>query len=276
MNTPNLRNKRKWAILVLWLLVLLGWISYCRSCLAQLSSEFGYRVACSTEDPHGIKILFIGNSFTYVNDVPSILAWMVKKQQPNYHFQIVSFTLPSYTLMQHAERPEINNLLSKQSWNFVVLQDQSGAAFRGQSSINESFETLMPLIKAAKAKPLAVMTWADRGHNTDQSVISQTYRRTGQYLNINVLPVGDLFFHVQEQYPAIGLYSEDDHHPTIAGSYLYALVVYAHIFGRQNLPVIENNDRSAPPIKADVARILSMCVHDWPSICKTHPEFTEE
>jgi hypothetical protein len=276
MRTPDIKFKRKWAVLWLWLLVLSGWIFYCSSCIAQLSNEFGYKVACTTEDPHGTKILFIGNSFTYVNDVPSIFAWMVKKQQPNYHFQIVSFSLPSYTLTQHSERPEIKNLLAKQSWNLVVLQDQSSAPFRGQLALNESFEALLPLIKIAKAKPLAVMTWADRGHVSDQSFISQTYRRTGQYLHMNVIPVGDLFFYVQEKYPDICLYSEDDHHPSIAGSYLYALAVYAHIFGRQNLAAIENNDKSAPPIKADVAKILSMCVHDWPSICRIHPEFTEE
>src|SRR5277367_6375033 len=105
MKTPIRKTERRWANAGFLLIILVSWLSYfCISCLAQEPTFPGLKVICTTDDPHGTKILFIGNSFTYVNDAPGIFAWMLKKQQPKYHFQLVSFALPSYSLLEHAQR----------------------------------------------------------------------------------------------------------------------------------------------------------------------------
>jgi len=276
----NIEFKSRWCwATVLWIAILIT----ATSC-ASISSEigqlcpFGLKIVSESNDPHATKILFIGNSFTYTNNVPAILAWMLNKQQPNHHFRIESFTLPSYSLQQHMQRNEIKNLLSNRAWDFVILQEQSGAAFEGQSAVRSSFGAFLSLVQTTGAKPLMVMTWADRGEFANEGIISQTYRRTGRDLNLTILPVGDLFFYVQEKYPQIALYLDDCHHPDVAGAYLYALTVYSQLFGDKNLPNIDNKDNSppAPSIKPDVSRELSSSIKEWHSISKIYPEYTEE
>ncbi len=234
--------------------------------------------------PDATKILFIGNSFTYTNDVPSAFCWLLRSYRPQEQFCVESFTMPLLSLEDQLHRGEVEKLFAHRSWDYVILQEQSGAAF-SQRSLKTSFEKFAALIKPTGAKTLAVMTWADRGLFANQCIISQLYRRLGRELNIGIVPAGDLFFVVQEQDPAVSLYQTDEHHPDAAGAYLYALAVFAQLFGDQKPPfqVNEQNlaqtgtvDQRHPPVSSAVANQLCRAVSGWAELQKSRPEFRDE
>src|SRR5262245_9941274 len=74
-----------------------------------------------------IHVLFIGNSFTYVNDLPRMVAELAKagKQRPFHYDQE---TPGGYTLEQHWKNGKALAKIQSRQWDFVVLQDQSQAA----------------------------------------------------------------------------------------------------------------------------------------------------
>ena len=70
-----------------------------------------------------ISVLFIGNSYTYTNNLPQML------QQIGYTMGdsifVDSYTPGGYSLLQHSQDTNAINKINQQPWDYVVLQDQS-------------------------------------------------------------------------------------------------------------------------------------------------------
>ena len=75
-----------------------------------------------------------------------------------------------------------------------------------------------------------MMTWAykDKSEMTDQ--LSKEYTLAGNKNGILVLPVGLAYKNSMEAYPQIDLYHPDKRHPSKAGTYLSACVMFASVF----------------------------------------------
>ena len=74
------------------------------------------------------KILFIGNSYTYYNDMPSIFAEVSASM--GYEVEVCSVTKGGEKLLGHADEggetyPRIASALEQDRFNFAVLQEQS-------------------------------------------------------------------------------------------------------------------------------------------------------
>lgn len=193
---------------------------------------------------------------------------------PRKHYDVESFTGPGFTLADHEKRDEVRSLLKKR-WDYVILQEQSSSAFAGQTSLDGSFRSFLPLVSSTGAKVIIVMTWADRGCFSDQCLISQAYRRTGRQLNISVAPAGDLFFYVQQVNPGMLLYESDGHHPFLNGAYLYALTLYTQISSEKRLPAVDLQEPKFL-LNSNDARQLARYLSEWQSISRIRPEYSEE
>ncbi len=179
------------------------------------------------------RILILGNSLTFYNDAPSMLADMLKKADPSGNYFLTSASWPGYTLNNHLKRKEVNDLLTE-NWNTVILQGHSGAAFEGKGYVENSIKELLPLVEKSHAKPISVMTFADKCYFNNQSVISQSYREADRKLKVPTIAIGDMFFHIQETNPEIELYSPDSHHPGANGTFIYCLAIFKQLFGDEN------------------------------------------
>ena len=67
--------------------------------------------------------LFIGNSYTYVNDLPGLVQEIASSKGNSFIHQ--SHTPGGSTLSQHATNISVQNLLNTAEWDYVILQDQS-------------------------------------------------------------------------------------------------------------------------------------------------------
>jgi hypothetical protein len=77
---------------------------------------------CSTASGAGpcIRVLFLGNSYTYVNDLPTTFAELAVAGGHNVETGMV--TNGGETLAQHSAATETLDKISSASWSFVVLQ----------------------------------------------------------------------------------------------------------------------------------------------------------
>lgn len=73
-------------------------------------------------DPEGLRVLFIGNSLTYANDLPGVLGWMLAQTGVAVG-RIESVAFPNYGLEDHwgfSERASLSNATKRGRTAFPV------------------------------------------------------------------------------------------------------------------------------------------------------------
>ncbi|GEM_PF-1896066 len=185
--------------------------------------------------------IFIGNSYTYSNDMPSLIQQIAQSKGNTFSSQ--QNTPGGHTLNGHAQNPASLNLVENAAYDYMILQGQSAELAITPSSENQhrasNFAAAEHLQHLSKLKDtchqaLLFMTW---GYNDSpqeyldmQSDVSANYEEMGRVINSGVAPVGEAWRHVIENYPSIPLHSQDLSHPNLAGSYLAACVFYACMY----------------------------------------------
>jgi hypothetical protein len=187
-----------------------------------------------------VRILFLGNSYTYVNDLPAVFRDLARSAGQNVETGMVADG--GETLAQHAASSVDAQTLGGSRWQFVVLQEQSEVpsveSFR-QSQMYPAVRSLVTTIRAGGATPVLLETWAHQagwpdyslGYTAMQAAIDQGYGAIAGELKVSVAPAGQAWQAVVEQAPGIGLWQPDGSHPTPAGTFLAACALYTRIFG---------------------------------------------
>lgn len=253
------RIRKKIAVIAMMLFFVTGVVGgYAEYAKAETGSFNAFEVLPSTvarAKTKNPRILFVGNSLTFTNDLPQMVKQLCKKNGINAHVESVvkgAHTLTRYVhpSSQYSTDKELNrqlmSLLKKKKWDYVVLQDQRHAALTDVADMREAVSVLEPLIKKAGAQMVLYETWAPlSGHfdyngarpiaaNADeyQSKVASTYYSLAAKYNSALSPAGIAFARARQIYPDISLYHSDKLHPSVAGTYLSACTMYATLFGR--------------------------------------------
>jgi hypothetical protein len=187
-----------------------------------------------------VRVLFLGNSYTYVNDLPATLAQLARSAGRLVETGLVANG--GETLAQHDASGDSRGAIASRAWNFVVLQEQSQIPAYPASREAEMYpaaRSLAARIAADGATTLFYLTAAHRDGEPDaglpsyeamQLAINDGYRAIARELGAEIAPVGYAWFVLRRAHPSIGLWQDDGSHPTTAGTYLAACVFYAAIF----------------------------------------------
>jgi tetratricopeptide (TPR) repeat protein len=183
-------------------------------------------------DPRCHKILFIGNSLTYVNQLPIMLAALALNSQTCSELRIGEVVEGGATLKQLFDGPSaVNAIKIDGPWTEVVLQDQSTEPIRAPEETAEFANKFAQEIKRVSARPLLFETWALKGQMSSQPALKKAYLEAAASSSGMFVPAGEAFSICLSTHPEIELYG-DDRHPNQAGTYLAACVFYRKIFGR--------------------------------------------
>jgi hypothetical protein len=180
-----------------------------------------------TQKP-AMRVLFIGNSFTYKHDMPLVFGELAQaglKQS----MKVGSVVQGGQSLAGHWKNGTAEKAIRSDKWNYVVLQDQSAATRRQPRELFDSVRRFATLVRPEGATPVVFETWANARNYAQQKKIAAVYKRVGRSVGIAVIPVGDVFFKAQRELPNLNLYERDQHHPNKVGTYLNACVFYARL-----------------------------------------------
>jgi len=226
------------------------------------------------------SVLFIGNSYTYVNDLPNTMRQLALSL--GEEVTVASSAPGGYTFLQHASYGPTLTAITSQQWDFVVMQEQSqlgalpveatsteSGALQLLADIEENYECTYPVF---------YMTWGRQNGDPGNCAsfpfmctydgMQQGLRNTYLYLaNMNdahVSPVGVAWKTVRDTYPSINLYDPDGSHPSVEGTYLTACVFYCTLFQESCMDGTFNS--SLPAETAAILRnIASATVLDEPA-----------
>ena len=215
--------------------------------VAILLAFAGFRLASIHGKNRIVKVLFIGNSLTSVNNLPGMVADIAKSH--GYKMIHDSYTPGGARLYHHATNANVLQKLKEQPWDFVVLQEQSQfPGFSHKQLSTDVFPYAKRLAEAAKkahhnTSVVFYMTMARRNGDHDNKHVSPellTYEGTQERVNrcylemamdnhALIAPVGEVWKIIRKRSPDLDLYS-DDIHPNMTGTYLAACVFYATFF----------------------------------------------
>ena len=182
-----------------------------------------------------MRILMLGNSFTYYHDMPVMLAHMTGAE-------VVAHTRGGASLAEHLN-PDTElgaktlPALRNETWDYVILQEQSNAPALHRAAFQRSAAELCQLIRAYGAVPVFYATWAYREGSEKLATVPYTYAEMEEALTDSYLHAaeanGALIAHVGRAFTALrgvaNMYEEDDYHPSEAGSMLAAATLAAVI-----------------------------------------------
>jgi hypothetical protein len=187
--------------------------------------------------PGGTHVLFIGNSLTYVNDLPGTVEAVAALGGDLVRFGEQSG--PNLALIDHfngatGARAAIN----VQKWDFVVLQQGPTPPGICRDSLVLWTKMFDPLIKAQGAKTSVFQTWPLAGPISWFDNISPSFVLAASSVNGVLMPVGDAWRRALIEDSTLPLYSGDGLHPAPVGTFLAALVIYERVTGNdaRNLP----------------------------------------
>lgn len=204
--------------------------------------------AVISEEKYDQRILFLGNSFTYYNNLPKMFKLLAKSG--GYNVLTDSITKSGGSLGYYDEtetNPAVKKICDafnqrlKKKWDIVVLQEQSTVPLTADrdTEMYPMIRALNKKITANGSQTMLFMTWGykdgdkEDGFPTfeDMSVgIKKGYMGIARELSIPVSPVGMAFQRAREEDKDIDLWADENSHPTVEGTYLAACVFYAEIY----------------------------------------------
>lgn len=230
-----------------------------------------FATVTASADSIPLKILFIGNSYTHMNDMPKMFGKIAKKAGLNV--LIEQSAQSSATFQIHSERKEMFEAINKRKWDYVILQGFSRELARQPEYIDTA--TVPYLSKITDSiylnnpctNVLFYMTWGyESGYEFRPEVdsydkmadsIERGYRYLGDKYDVPVVPVGMVWKEVKNT-TEIDLYDDDRAHPSSQGSYLIANTFFESIFGisaNKNLLIVK--ERDASEISEAVSNVLN-------------------
>ena len=229
------------------------------------------------------RALFLGNSYTAVNNLPQMVADVAHSAGDSLYFD--SNAPGSCTLQIHSTNATSLSKIMAGGWDYVVLQEQSQLPSfpigQVDSEVFPYAHKLDSVIHAGNpcGETMFYMTWGrENGDSTNctvwppvctytgmDSLLNLRYMMMADSNNAEVSPVGAVWKYLRQNFPLVGLYQSDQSHPSLAGSYAGACSFYAAIF-RKNPMLITNDYTLAAADAANIRMAAKLVV--WDSLMK--------
>jgi len=206
-----------------------------------------------------LKVLWIGNSFTYYNDLPSLVSEL--SQSSGHPYEYDSHLEGGWTWEKHAASQLTMDKIRQDKWDVVVLQEYSSRpAYNEEDVCRQTVPFLDQLVQMILTNnPDTIiqfyLTWGGDWLQGSDLCAEQSqfcsYEPMQDALTIGYLsftcmkkparaaPVGEGFRNIKAEYGDETwrqLYWIDNKHPSLAGSYLSALIHYMSLFDLKQVP----------------------------------------
>lgn len=178
-----------------------------------------------------IKVLFLGNSHTYFNDMPELFSRLCKAGSG---LDVEPFMLshPGRTLEWHLkEYYELRFNLLYGHYDYCVIQ-QAAHPFPGKPETLRNLDRIIELCRKGNAQPIIVETWAEKRYPEHQEIMNETYREAAESHDALLAPVGEIWQRICRDYPEAELYWRDGEHASPYGDYLIACTLYRVMTGQ--------------------------------------------
>jgi hypothetical protein len=211
-----------------------------------------------------LKVLFVGNSYTFVNNMPSLFKDLAC--DAGYNVEVTAATKGNYRFLNHASDASTLGAIDSRQWDFVILQNHSlipshrpadvtttslphTLTLANAISLNNTATQIIYFVSQGREKgdiqncpgyPL-VCTFA--GHTAALITgygIYQTF--TGGQLALAGSAWEMVVDDTNAPFDSGDLWASDNSHPELLGSYLTTCVLFATVFNQSPLGLVTPDD----------------------------------
>lgn len=224
------------------------------------------------------RVLFVGNSYTAVNDLPSLVKNVCESAGESIDYQ--SNTPGGTPFSQHCTNNSMT-LIRQGGWDVVVLQGQSQEpSFPWSQVSNETFPYAQRLVDSVYAnsecpEPMFYMTWGRKNGDSYNAqffdslatytgmdnLLYDRYMYMGRQYEASVCPVGRVWRYLRDNNFEIELYQSDESHPSPEGSYVAACAFYTMIFRANPLAITYDYTLDASTAET-IRNVVKLVVYD--------------
>ncbi|HYV53503.1 MAG TPA: T9SS type A sorting domain-containing protein [Chitinophagaceae bacterium] len=213
------------------------------------------------------RVLFLGNSYTAVNNLPQLIHDVALSAGDTLIFD--SYTPGGYRLIDHSLDTISQHKIMTGGWDYVIIQGQSQEPITQNSDFTNGGFALYNLIKQYNpcAVTMTYMTWGRKNGDASNcadfpemcsyagmdTTLRNCYLELTTGLNGETSPVSVVWNYLRQNHPAIELYQPDESHPSVAGSYAAACCFYTALFKKDPSLISYNPGLSA----ADASTIIN-------------------
>lgn len=206
----------------------------------------------------GKRVLFIGNSLTYVNNLPAYLS-AISAAAGDTAYQTYMVAFPDFALEDHWNEGTALRVLKGTEWDVVIMQQGPSSLPENQVFLRDWAVKFAPAIRAAGAEPALYMVWPSLSRAIDFPAVRTSYRNAATAVNGIFLPAGHAWELAWARDPSLALYGPDSFHPSQYGTLLAALTIYERLSGRSVVGLPAPGGLTIP---GDVLRVLQDAAHE--------------
>ena len=191
-----------------------------------------------------LKVLFIGNSYTHMNNMPKIFDKLCKAKGKSVIVEMNTRAGASFRV--HTGRQDMFDKIKSRKWDYVIIQGYSREFIEEPTYLDTAsvpfMVQIMDSIKANNSctQILLYQTWGYKDgyienpftdtYDKMTDKIQYGYRYVSEVFSLPISPVGSVWRELRKNVPDINLYDADNAHPNKNGSYLSACTFYTAIF----------------------------------------------
>lgn len=239
---------------------------------------------CNSAKAQTKRALFIGNSYTGVNNLPQMIANVANSMGDTLIFD--SNTPGGYRFINHITNNATLSKIQQGNWDYVILQEQSQAPSFPPSQVEL---TVFPFARALDstinihnqcAETVFYMTWGRKNGDANNcvnwppvctyagmdSLLNLRYRMMSDSNNAILSPVGAVWKYIRTNFPNIELYDPDESHPSVRGTYAAACCFYTTLFRKDPTNITFNagiTASDAANIRLAVKEVVFNNFADW-------------
>lgn len=200
-----------------------------------------------------VRVLFIGNSYTAVNDLPLQVSQMADGSHDTLVYDV---SAPGgYTFAQHTTYSPTLSKIQVGGWDYVVLQEQSQLpSFPDAQVATDVYPYAHQLDSIIHeynpcAKTMFYVTWGRKNGDASNcgffppvctyegmdSLLQLRYTKMAENNGGVLSPVAMVWHQIRNMAPTIELYNADESHPSLSGTFAAACTFYSVLFEKSPL-----------------------------------------
>jgi hypothetical protein len=198
------------------------------------------------DDRPARAILFLGHSRTYYNHMPDMVRELADSANVAQKYQITMHALPGASLEILWKDAKVQRLLDEQHWDDVIIQGEARAHDSESNLANfmEYGEQLIRKARQRRARTALIVNW-NYGPEIFRSqpagaieaydrAIQRDYQALAERTGAGLMNSGTAWHILASAEPSISLNKSDGVHPSLQGSYVSALTVFACLTGNDD------------------------------------------
>ena len=191
-------------------------------------------LSAQSNAPHvvggGARALFIGNSYTYVNDVPGLVQALADSARGD-SIAVETVAMPDFALVDHWNDGTALREIRKGGWKWVVLQQGPSSAAANRDTLRIWSRAFSKEIEKVNARTALFSAWPSAARVQDFDRAIESYVLAAGDVRGLLLPVAEAWRAARRRDPKLSLYADDGLHASPEGSYLAALVIHSGLTG---------------------------------------------